>query len=290
MNTKSLREEILGANGYAKWLKEKGVFVFGEQLAQKAQVYVRQEMGEDVSCANVNAYLSRLLDAEYEIYLELEQQAIIKSVEVFLNAEESVQNRYPTLKGLFADLCQHLADQNTTPQKKLITVAERLALYYKLLAESFAQGRKTRAGSSPQYHVEFILNKLGYAGLYERQRTLNGTVDFLFPSMEMWQRDRRRCTVLSIKRTLRERYKQIFEELSATKGLTMYLMSTQPVDEAKKDITQEKVNNIGSQNVYLVVRDEVKEALFKNTASVIGFTNFFCKELPRLKQLWEDTS
>ncbi len=69
MNTKSLREEILGANGYAKWLKEKGVFVFGEQLAQKAQEYVRQEMGEDVSCANVNAYLNRLLDAEYEIYL-----------------------------------------------------------------------------------------------------------------------------------------------------------------------------------------------------------------------------
>jgi hypothetical protein len=34
----------------------------------------------------------------------------------------------------------------------------------------------------------------------------------------MWEKDRLRCTVLSVKRTLRERYKQVFEELSATRG------------------------------------------------------------------------
>ena len=64
----------------------------------------------------------------------------------------------------------------------------------------------------------------------------------------MWEKDRRRCTVLSIKRTLRERYKQVFEELSATRGLTMYLMSTQTEAEAQKDITAKKVRVISQQN------------------------------------------
>ncbi|CUU34580.1 EcoRII C terminal [Armatimonadetes bacterium DC] len=286
MNIENLREEIFGEKGYARWLKTK--WISGEQLARRAQERVQSEMGTTVDCNSVNTYLSRLLDVEYEIYLELEQEAIAKSVEWFLNAEETFQSRYPTLKGLFAELQKHLDDMNTLPQEKLAAIAEPLAQYYKLLAESFAQGRRARAGGSAQYHVEFILNRLGYEGLYERQRTLNGTVDFLFPSMEMWKKDRRRCTVLSVKRTLRERYKQIFEELSATKGLTMYLMSTQPLKDAQKDITKEKVQNISGQNVYLVVRDEVKTVLFKDTASVIGFTDFFCRELPRLKQAWTD--
>jgi hypothetical protein len=102
----------------------------------------------------------------------------------------------------------------------------------------------------------------------------------------MWEKDRRRCTVLSIKRTLRERYKQVFEELSATRGLTMYLMSTQPESKARKDITTKKVQVISQQNVYLVVRDAIKKR-FARKASVLGFTEFFCNELPRLKAGWE---
>lgn len=153
--------------------------------------------------------------------------------------------------------------------------------------ESFAQSRKTRAGGSAQYHIEFILDELGYKGLYERQRILNGTVDFLFPSFEMWQKDRRRCTVLSIKRTLRERYKQVFEELSATRGLVLYLLSTQTESEAQKDITQEKVQRLNEQNVYLIVRDVIKQGRFPQEANVLGFTDFFCKELPRLKDRWK---
>jgi hypothetical protein len=110
--------------------------------------------------------------------------------------------------------------------------------------ESFAQSRKTRAGGSAHYHIEFILDELGYKGLYERQRILNGTVDFLFPSFEMWQKDRRRCTVLSVKRTLRKRYKQVSEELSATRGLVFYLLSTHTESEAQKNITQEKFQRL----------------------------------------------
>jgi hypothetical protein len=226
-----------------------------------------------------------LLDAEYEIYLEAERELIEGAVEAFLTADDAIRGKYPALRSLLEGLQGRLAT-NREPREALIAVSKSLAPFYKLLTESFAQSRKTRAGGSAQYHVAFILNQLGYQGLYERQRKLNGTVDFLFPSLAMWKKDHRRCTVLSVKRTLRERYKQVFEELSATGGLTMYLMSTQTEAEAQKDITAEKVQVISQQNVYLVVRDAIKQARFASEASVLGFTEFFCNELPRLKAGW----
>jgi hypothetical protein len=282
MSDDILRDEILGDDGFANWLR--GERLSGKALAERAQARIQAELGA-VSCANVNDYLCKLLDAEYEIYLEAERELIEGAVEAFLTADDTTQSKYPALRSLLEALQGHLA-ANPEPREALIAVSKSLAQFYKLLTESFAQSRKTRAGGSAQYHVAFILNQLGYRGLYERQRTLNGTVDFLFPSLAMWEKDRRRCTVLSVKRTLRERYKQVFEELSATRGLTMYLMSTQTEAEAQKDITAEKVQVISQQNVYLVVRDAIKQARFASEASVLGFTDFFCKELPRLRAGW----
>jgi hypothetical protein len=186
MSDDTLRDEILGDDGFANWLR--GERLSGKALAERAQARIQAELGA-VSCANVNDYLCRLLDAEYEIYLETERELIEGAVEAFLAAGDTTQSKYPALRSLLEALQGRLA-ANPEPREALIAVSKSLAQFYKLLAESFAQSRKTRAGGSAQYHVAFILNQLGYQGLYERQRTLNGTVDFLFPSLAMWEKDR----------------------------------------------------------------------------------------------------
>jgi hypothetical protein len=236
IDIEQLRKEIFGRSGFASWLRAEKLS--GKVLAERAQKQIQEELGS-VNCKNVNKYLCRLLDFEYEIYLELEREIIDSAVEIFLKADEQRRGKYPTLQQLFDELQRLLEQRDSETRETLIAVSKRLSQFYKLLMESFAQSRKTRAGGSAQYHVEFILNQLGYQDLFERQRKLNGTVDFLFPSFAMWQKDQRRCTVLSIKRTLRERHKQVFEELLATRGLTVYLMSTQTESEAQKDITAE---------------------------------------------------
>lgn len=148
----------------------------------------------------------RLVDGEYEAYLTLEQQAFESVVSIALGSPE-----YPHIYQI-AKQCSHIVQEhNLSPEERAIRIGQLLAPLYKLVSESFAQSRKTRAGGSAQYHIAYILNQLGYQGEYETQRVLNGTVDFLFPSYAMWQTDRRRCTILSTKRTLRERYKQIYE-------------------------------------------------------------------------------
>jgi hypothetical protein len=283
MRGEDLRKEIFGNEGFANWLRREKLSP--KALAQKAQERTQAKLGV-LNCEKVNDFLCSLVDDEYEIYLEVERELIETAIENFLKAGEEERRKYPNLSRLILQVQTQII-RNSDPIETLIEISKPLAHFYKLLMESFAQSRKTRAGGSAQYHIEFILDELGYKGLYERQRILNGTVDFLFPSFEMWQKDRRRCTVLSIKRTLRERYKQVFEELSATRGLVLYLLSTQTESEAQKDITQEKVQRLNEQNVYLIVRDEIKQGRFPQEANVLGFTDFFCKELPRLKDRWK---
>ena len=283
MRGEDLRKEIFGNEGFANWLRREKLSP--KALAQKAQQRTQAKLGV-LNCEKVNDFLCSLVDDEYEIYLEVERELIETAIENFLKAGEEERRKYPNLSRLILQVQTQII-RNSDPIETLIEISKPLAHFYKLLMESFAQSRKTRAGGSAQYHIEFILDELGYKGLYERQRILNGTVDFLFPSFEMWQKDRRRCTVLSIKRTLRERYKQVFEELSATCGLVLYLLSTQTESEAQKDITQEKVQRLNEQNVYLIVRDVIKQGRFPQEANVLGFTDFFCKELPRLKERWK---
>ena len=283
MRGEDLRKEIFGNEGFANWLRREKLSP--KALAQKAQQRTQAKLGV-LNCEKVNDFLCSLVDDEYEIYLEVERELIETAIENFLKAGEEERRKYPNLSRLILQVQTQII-RNSDPIETLIEISKPLAHFYKLLMESFAQSRKTRAGGSAQYHIEFILDELGYKGLYERQRILNGTVDFLFPSFEMWQKDRRRCTVLSIKRTLRERYKQVFEELSATRGLVLYLLSTQTESEAQKDITQEKAQRLNEQNVYLIVRDVIKQGRFPQEANVLGFTDFFCKELPRLKDRWK---
>jgi len=283
MRGEDLRKEIFGNEGFANWLRREKLSP--KALAQKAQQRTQAKLGV-LNCEKVNDFLCSLVDDEYEIYLEVERELIETAIESFLKAGEEERRKYPNLSRLILQVQTQII-RSSDPIETLIEISKPLAHFYKLLMESFAQSRKTRAGGSAQYHIEFILDELGYKGLYERQRILNGTVDFLFPSFEMWQKDRRRCTVLSIKRTLRERYKQVFEELSATRGLVLYLMGTQTESEAQKDITQEKVQRLNEQNVYLIVRDVIKQGRFPQEANVLGFTDFFCKELPRLKDRWK---
>ena len=122
---------------------------------------------------------------------------------------------------------------------------------------------------------------------FETQRILDGKVDFLFPSHQAWERNRGRCIIVSIKRSLRERYKQVFEELSIAQG-PVYLFATETYEEAEKDITPAKVERLNGENVYLVVRDEIKDSRFSEDVNVIGFTAFISEALPNHRASWTD--
>jgi hypothetical protein len=102
MSDDTLRDEILGDDGFANWLR--GERLSGKALAEQAQARIQAELGSAVDCANVNDYLCRLLDAEYEIYLEAERELIEGAVEAFLTADDAIRGKYPALRSLLEGL------------------------------------------------------------------------------------------------------------------------------------------------------------------------------------------
>ncbi len=67
---------------------------------------------------------------------------------------------------------------------------------------------------------------------------------------------------------------------------TVYLFAIETYEEAERDITRSKVERLNEQNVYLVVRDEIKNNRFSKDVNVIGFTSFISEELPNHRARW----
>jgi hypothetical protein len=284
-----LRRELQGSRGFAAWVRRQ-VIPQGAQLADEARQQVLRNLWKDIPPSrdeilrNVNTLFCDFLDTEYVLYLQYEEQCALMAIELALS--EHAQRHYPKTSQLIRSTLSVLQDSTASSLEKLRVIADHLRLFYRLFEQSLAQGRMTRAGGSAQLHLIYLLEQLGYAGEFETQQVLNGRVDFVFPSKRAWELGRQRCVLVSVKRSLRERYKQIFEELGITGGLTVYLVITQTLGEARKDLTSEKVDNIRKQNVYLVVRDAVKAEMFPNENSVLSFSRFITEELPLRRLLW----
>lgn len=283
-----LKAELQGPNGLVNQVRSKYI-PSGETLSQKAWRHVSfadQRIGAEQVQRNFNQYLSELVDVEYQLYLSYEETCISKGIIQFALAPDARVN-YPSVFNLLNKALGVLNSEKMQGAKKLAEIGATLRPFYKLVEQSFAQSRMTRAGSSSQYHLKTLLEIAGYGGEFQMQQVLNGTVDFLFPSLQMWKNDRRRCVVVSMKRTLRERYKQVFEELKITGGLTVFLIVTETYQEAMKDITPQKVERLNAQNIYLVVRDRIKEERFPTKENVVSFSAFLQEELPAKRTLWQ---
>lgn len=258
-----LKKEIQGRKGIVS-LARKQFIPTGEELANLAWERVsfadRELTSKEVN-ANFNDYLCELIDTEYQIYLECEERCINQGVLELAVAPAAVDN-FPIIRKLVDSVLDVLRDTSYSEIEKLTVISTRMRPFYKFVEQSFAQGRMSRAGGSSQYHLKRLLELSGYSGEFETQRVLNGTVDFLFPSLEAWKVDHRRCVIVSMKRSLRERYKQVFEELGITGGITVYLLTTETYAESLNDVTKPKVKRLNQQNIYLVVRDEIKQKRF----------------------------
>ncbi|TAK66794.1 MAG: hypothetical protein EPO24_01110, partial [Bacteroidetes bacterium] len=260
----------------------------GEHLAEETWTNVsfsKDNLTSKIIIKNFNNYLTELVDKEYQIYLAYESECISKGV-IELSLKPDIKEQYPYVYGLIEKTISIFDNKLLSNIKKLSQIGSQLRPFYKLVEQSFSQGRMSRAGGSSQYHLKKLLELAGYKGEFQEQQILNGTVDFLFPSKEIWDKDKRKCVIVSMKRTLRERYKQIFEELKITGGITIYLLVTETIEESKRDITSQKVDKLNSQNVYLVVRDEIKTSRFPQKSNVISFTSFIQEELPNKRTQW----
>ncbi len=237
--------------------KRRELMPSGEMLAKEAQ----QKFGKSYSLEkdqiqkNFNKYLKELLELEFKIYKKYEKSCSEKII------KEAVQKKLLKSSGSF--------------YKDLIANYDNIWNFFL----SISQSRKTRAGGSFENHVKFLFERLDYP--FDSQTFLNGRVDYVIPSESAFRKNRTACVVISIKRTLRERWRQVIGELQSTRAGKIYILT------ADNDISTSKVKEIKSHNVTLVVWDEYKNERFEDYHYVIGFSDFINIHLPSSRALWK---
>lgn len=152
--------------------------------------------------------------------------------------------------------------------------------WYPLLRDLFlsvSQSRKTRGGKDFELQLEmlFRLMKLPFERHHERYRA-----DFMMPNYRTYERDRAKALIASVKRTLRERWQEVADELYNMRSPNVYLLT------ADESISAEKQQALAQRNIYLVVWDEVKERSFPDEPNVLSFTAFSNEILPRFLVFW----
>ena len=150
---------------------------------------------------------------------------------------------------------------------------------------SAAQQRKSRAGYSFEHHIEAMMIDGGVP--FEKQVVIEARKrpDFILPSKALYDdagRTNREALVLSAKTTLRERWKQVGQEM---KNCDLYLAT---VDE---NIAANAIEDMASQGIVLVVPESLKNSdttEYRKQASVISFESFFRSEIGTVRwPLWE---
>lgn len=130
---------------------------------------------------------------------------------------------------------------------------------------SISQSRKQRGGKDFEYQIQVLLE---LALIPHEVQSRRERADFILPSAELLQRDRPKAVLLSAKRTLRERWQEVVDELQRVGCPNTYLAT------ADDSFTKNVVAEIRQRNIYLVVWDEVANGKFADEHAVIGYSKF----------------
>ncbi len=115
---------------------------------------------------------------------------------------------------------------------------------------------------------------------YDKQEKRSHT-DLMIPSSDLYNRNKNISIVVSVKRTLRERWAEVAEELFNLRSPNVFLFT------ADENVRQNHVRRIcGAYNIHLVVWDKLKSERFPSESLVLGYTEWATKRLTILRQFW----
>lgn len=143
---------------------------------------------------------------------------------------------------------------------------------------SVSQGRMARGGIDFELQIEALLT-LAQVPFHKQEREEH--TDLVLPDLQTHQRNRTVSVIISVKRTLRERWAEVAEELYSLRSPNVFSFT------ADEDITDEHIASICRQhNIYLLVWDKLKAARYPDEALVLGYTQWATQRLGILRQNW----
>lgn len=205
---------------------------------------------------NFSALIFGLQSEVYRVYLRHESQA---GGSVLKNAFVKMAGNAPTV-----EIVLNTIERN-------FNVLDKYFL-------SLSQSRKARAGTSFQLIMTALLKRLNYT--FEEQPTLpDSKPDYVLPSKAWYSKNASDCIILTLKRTLRERWRQVPTE--GNTGSTYFLATI----DAK--VPPEELAKMRTLNVKLVVPLELKKTKYASATNVISFEDFFEDYLDPAVKRWK---
>lgn len=204
-------------------------------------------------------------------FSNLVEHVQIDAYEDYLAAEQVAGGR------ALADVFLPLIGQNATAQQ----MVEILGSYFHSLDRFFlglTQGRRPRAGKTFEFLIKELFVRLQYP--FTPQAIINGQPDFVLPSIEHFRRNPPDCIIFTVKRTLRERWRQIVTE--GTRGLGFFLAT---IDE---QIAVRDLREMLQSRIHIVVPTRLKTIRpdYEAAVNVITFEHFFEFHLDPAMQRW----
>ncbi len=142
---------------------------------------------------------------------------------------------------------------------------------------SLTQSRRSRAGDSFQVVMNDILQRLGYP--FTPKPRLDGKPDFVMPSKQHYNKNPMDCIVLTLKTTLRERWRQVVTE--GAKGTHFYLAT---ID---RKLSDKELSAMKSKKVYVVVPADAQDECYTDHDNVLSFEEFIEDHLDYRMKLWK---
>lgn len=220
---------------------------------------IRHCLGKNINNPEwIKKHFSELVEliqvSAYDIYLKHEKQCVSNC---FREAFGSILNKDANREDFFKAL-----ENNTWALDKFFL--------------GLTQGRRPRAGKAFEHIIKTLFNTLSYP--YTPQAIINGQPDFLLPSVEHFRKNAMDCIIFTVKRTLRERWRQI-----VTEGTRGYLFFLATIDN---DIAIRDLKEIQDHRIYLVMPENIRTEYYPKQVNVISFETFFEQHLDPAMNRW----
>lgn len=204
--------------------------------------------------ANFSTLVNDIQIAAYERYLSLETPAAAYAI-----------------RRTFSELLP----ANASAEDLFKVIEENIWVFDRFFL-GLTQGRRPRAGKAFEQIITVLFNTLGYP--YTPQPIINGQPDFLLPNEEHYGRNAMDCIIFTVKRTLRERWRQIITE--GTRG-HMFFLATIDENVAARDLPE-----MLASRIYLVMPEKIRAEFYPSEENVISFETFFAQHLDPAMKRW----
>ncbi len=227
--------------------------------------------------------LEKASKTEFEIFKRYEYKCYKKILGYAVEKVQKGEIEKGETKKIVNKLLQLYKADYKSPVKFVNDFVSSTFDFMSILGQSMQQSRFTRSGGSFEKQLDNLFSYL-FKGRYETQKIINGRADFIFPSVAAYKLQRGKTIIISLSRTLRERWRKAGGEM--TPPYPQRFIAT--LEDNEKKISKDKVREMRNQGVSLVVYDRIKNSKkFKTDPTVYSYSQLVRQEIPNILDFWK---